>query len=359
MFYRAVLHDRHQNSSLPVTVRLEPGALFIDREIGPTLEWHTADIGQTRATDDGLVIVQNGHLFLEVEEPGFLQQLDRVLGGQKRFKQGFFDRNGMVGCLAILAVFIIPLALLYFLGLPWLSEKAVNSVSIEQEKSLSKPMYDALVREADVDFEKSKLLQAFYDSLNFDSRYHYELTVLKSPVMNAFAMPGGHIVVYDTLLNSMQKPEELAALLGHEGSHVDLKHSLRSLFRQLGSSLFFTFLLGDYGDISVIVARKADEINGLAYSRDMEMEADQRGADLMQKQAISLEGMRNLFLILKKGEGNHAQTSDFLSTHPSTEERLNYVEERINSPEHKSKPMRPGIMSIFEQLSEKAPKTAQ
>jgi beta-barrel assembly-enhancing protease len=183
--------------------------------------------------------------------------------------------------------------------------------------------------------------------------------VLKSPVMNAFAMPGGHIVVYDTLLNAMQKPEELAALLGHEGSHVDLKHSLRSLFRQLGSSLFFSFLFGDYGDISVVVARKADELNGLAYSRDMEMEADKRGADLMQKKEISLEGMRDLFRILKKGEDGHTSGSDFLSTHPSTDERLKYVEERINSTGHKARPMRPGVVAIFEQLSEKTPKTAQ
>jgi len=333
MRFSATLHDREQNSAAPVTVRTEPGVLFIELENGHILDWTLEDFDSARTLDDGSSILQSGRRFLEVKDPDFPRGLERSFPKHKLFRQTFFDRIGMAGCLIAIVSILVPLLLIYFFVAPKIVENAAKKVSPEIEQQIGDAVFQSLTANYETDTAKTRLVQQFYDSLGFGGDYEMHITVVNEPVVNAFAVPGGRIVVFDSILAIMDAPEQLAALLAHEASHVQLKHSMRSIFRELASSLMFSLLLGDYGDLSVIIAQQGDELAGLSYSRKLELEADENGLRLMRENGIPLHGMPDLFEKMKNSleEENTGDLPNFLSTHPSLDERVEISMKKIAS----------------------------
>jgi len=336
MRYSATFHDRNSNTATPATVRTEPGVLFIQFENGQIHDWTLSDLDSARALDDGSVILQNGKHFLEVTDPGFRAGLERSFPKNKLFRETFFDRIGVVGCLLVVAGILLPLLALYFFVAPKIAESAAGKVPPEIEKQIGDAWFHSLTAAYKTDTAKTRRVQTFYDSLGYGGDYHMRITVVNEPVVNAFAIPGGHIVVFDSILGIMDAPEQLAALLAHEASHVQLKHSTRSIFRELANSLIFNLIFGDYGDLSAVVAQHGDQLAGLSYSRSLELEADANGMLLMQSSGIPLRGMPDLFGKMKTVFEENSANSDvpnFLSTHPSLDERMRVIEEKIESQE--------------------------
>ena len=170
---------------------------------------------------------------------------------------------------------------------------------------------------------------------------HYEksdevnLYIINQSVVNAFALPGGKIIVYEGLLRKMDNYQQLAALLGHEYSHIELKHATRNLFRTLSGSLFISLLAGDAHGVGSFVLQNANQLKQLGYSRSLEKAADINGLKLMEANRIKPDGMAQLFEVLKKAEGGNEPVS-FLSTHPLTTERIDYVNEEIKRGNYKT-----------------------
>ncbi len=352
MFFRGILHNRDTNQSVPVTIRLDPGVLSIQPEFGPSVEWLLADLQSARKTADGLVIVQSGRQFLEVEEPGFASDLGRIFPNNRLFGKGALDKVGVMGCLiSILLVLGLFLAA-YFWLIPFVADQAARKVSPDIERQVGDSWYKSLTAQYKTDTAKTRWVQEFYDSLGYAGNYPIRITVVQESVVNAFALPGGRIVVFDGILRIMDKPEQLAALLGHEASHVELRHSTRAIFRELASSLFFSLFLGDYGDISVIVAQQGDQLAGLSYSRSLELEADAHGFQLMQQSRVPTVGMRDLFQKMKDSEPD-SEASDapnFLSTHPALEERVRVVEEKMATESMVSDSVSPAVQRIWKSV---------
>jgi beta-barrel assembly-enhancing protease len=144
---------------------------------------------------------------------------------------------------------------------------------------------------------------------------------VKEDDVNAFALPGGNIIVFDKIVTSMKTKEEFAALLAHEVAHVHYRHSLRNIFRNLGGLLFISLLLNDINGIVTVLADNSNMLANLTYSRALETEADQKAMAVLQSDGISLKGFVDLFNLLKGAHGD-AGSLKLLSTHPLTEERL-------------------------------------
>ena len=138
----------------------------------------------------------------------------------------------------MLSVFIVILVSAYIWVVPFLAERLANKVPVSYEERLGDGMYNALREGFKIDATKTAYINDFFRELNIDSKYNIRITVVNENVANAFAIPGGNIVVYDKILMGMNGYEDLAALLSHEFTHVDQKHTTRSLFRQMASSLF-------------------------------------------------------------------------------------------------------------------------
>ncbi len=218
------------------------------------------------------------------------------------------------------------LFLLYLLVVPWLSQKLASNVSVNTEKQLGDAVYDALGLPVQEDSSKTIILNEFFTAMNVPTAYNIRVSVVNDHIVNAFALPGGRIVVYSALLNQITSYAELAALLSHEFAHVNSKHSTKSIFRRLGSKVFLGLLFGKFGAVTSVVVDHADNLRSLKYSRHLEKEADMEGLAILTKRQIDPTGFKELFNHLK-GAGPSNKLPEFLASHPHVEKRIAYIRE--------------------------------
>ena len=217
---------------------------------------------------------------IEVDVKEFADKLEETLKENERSWLGRFMNKNQRRMIRMLSVFIVILVSAYIWVVPFLAERLANKVPVSYEERLGDGMYNALREGFKIDATKTAYINDFFRELNIGSKYNIRITVVNENVANAFAIPGGNIVVYDKILMGMNGYEDLAALLSHEFTHVDQKHTTRSLFRQMASSLFLSIILGDVGTLGNVIISNADDLKGLSYSRRLEKEADMNGLKL-------------------------------------------------------------------------------
>ncbi len=256
----------------------------------------------------------------------------------------FMIALGLAGILVV----IVPL-LLYFLLIPALADKAALAVPMSTEQEIGEKAYREFTQGAQQNKEAGKNATLFFNQLHFASAYPVTITVINDSIVNAFALPGGRIVVYAGILHKMNNYDELAALLSHEYSHVALKHSTRSLFRALSSYLVISLVIGDATGVAAVVVQNADQLKQLSYSREFETEADLNGLKLLGEQHIDQQGMIGLFETLQKEEKQQGNYPGFLSTHPLTSERITAVKNAIATANYSITP-NPVLDSLFKEI---------
>lgn len=260
--------------------------------------------------------------------------------------------NSFLSKFALMAGIFCGLFLIGYIWVaPWLGGKVANSFSKETEISLGQQMYDATLGSYQVDTAKTRIINQFFQQLNYKTGYPIEITVVKSPEVNAFAIPGGHIVVYDAILDNMKTPEELAALLGHEASHVAFRHSLHNIFRSLARQMFLALIIGNNSGITSVVVENADKLKGLEYSRELETQADDNGMKLMYENKVNTDGMARLMNLLNDASNGSKGAVNFLSTHPVFDKRIANVKAQLKN--YPSSPTEiPGLQETFHKLYE-------
>ncbi len=155
----------------------------------------------------------------------------------------------------------------------------------------------------------------------------YRVTVLDTPQVNAFALPGGHLYVCRGLLLYLNSEAELAAVLAHETGHVTARHSVESLSKQKGlniglvlGSLFFK--TPEQGQSFYDVGSQLSAIASLSFSREDEMEADRLAVDYTYKAGFSPLGTEKVMIMLEQMYGSNSNPLfSVLSTHPVSEIR--------------------------------------
>ena len=173
--------------------------------------------------------------------------------------------------------------------------------------------------------------------------YDWDVRVIDADMINAFATPGGFIVIHSGLLERTERPEELAGVLAHEMQHVLNHHGIKALVRQLP----FRLLLGAVmGDASVFTgAVEAIGVVGLLrYQRRDEEEADRKGLAILQAASVDPEGMPDFFEILQREALDVSGVLTYLSTHPNTGWRIAVLDSLIAAgPATPIEPLLPGI----------------
>ncbi|MEW5890450.1 MAG: M48 family metallopeptidase [Pseudomonadota bacterium] len=163
--------------------------------------------------------------------------------------------------------------------------------------------------------------------LTAGSRYRYRWYVADRPEVNAFAAPGGVVVVFAGLIRAADTPEELAGVLAHETAHVELRHSLKGAIKGLGLRALLALALGDLAN--TVAGDLAADLTEMKFSRDAEAEADQEGLQRLVAAGISPHGMPAFFDKLAKAEGGAAPALSILSTHPASAERMETLRREI------------------------------
>lgn len=149
--------------------------------------------------------------------------------------------------------------------------------------------------------------------------------IVNVPMVNAVALPGGRILLFDGLLDKAETPDEVAGVLAHEIGHVRHRDTMAALVRQLGLSVVLGGLDGQVGGV----------FNGLlsmSFSRDAERNADGYSIAALKQADISPEGTARFFDRLgggKQGEASERATS-WMASHPVSAERKDaFLDSRI------------------------------
>lgn len=257
-------------------------------------------------------------------------------------------RNRALLILSFLLAFLTGVYFLIISLVPYIGTKIIG---VQQEIEMGDQLHTSMLAQASLLGEETDAagtlhLQAFADELQLSRHYPIRVTLLKSNTINAYALPGGNVVVYTGLLQKIKTPEALAALLAHECTHVNERHSLRSLLRSAASGIALSVVFGDASGMASVLVSNAEALNGLRYSRSLEEEADSKGMDLLLQNGIAADGMKQLMQTLQQAETNTSGTLSFLSSHPLTKERLRAAENYINQHPQKVS-ARADLQSLF------------
>ena len=232
---------------------------------------------------------------------------------------------GLVGAFIALAV------LFYLYIIPLIISGVAEVFPRSAEVSMGKAMKDNFIANTKIDSAKTVAANKFVKLLKTGSDYPIHVTVVHNSVKNAFALPGGEIVVYSDILKDMKSYDELVALLGHEIGHVQEKHTLKTLLRNVSGYIIISIVFSDVAGIVTILVQNASQLEQLHYNRELESQADDYGYKVMLMNKANPKGMEDLF---KQLEGDSAATGiipEFLQTHPKIENRIESVKERMSS----------------------------
>lgn len=328
------LYARGQAAGRRVTVVPEAEGLALWRDGARLALWPYADIRQTggRHAGDPVRFAQGDEALL-VHDSGILTAIQgRNAAATRHFlrpRQAAWRTILYFGA-AMASIFVLLLGA-YLWGLPAASRHLAARVSPAWEAQIGRQVVRRLSQERPV-CDSPPARQAVRDLVRRlaaaapGSSYRFHVVILDSPDVNALAAPGGYLVVYSGLLRRAGNADELAGVLAHEMQHVLQRHGTQALFRQAGAALLLSALLGDAHGVGAAVLQAASNVQNLHYSRQNESDADRGAVLMMAKAGINPAGLIDFFQELRKTRGDVSGAARYLSTHPSTGDRIAALE---------------------------------
>jgi len=146
-----------------------------------------------------------------------------------------------------------------------------------------------------------------------------KVTVVRSPLTNAFALPGGQVYYFSGLLERTETADEFAGVLAHELGHVVHRHGMEMLIESSATGLLVGFVLGDMTNLSVAAAAGATLIDS-RFSREAEHEADAFSGAAANRLGFSPLALATLLERIA-ADDTMSRTLALLNTHPLTDER--------------------------------------
>lgn len=246
-------------------------------------------------------------------------------------RRRFLRRAAMAGAGIALAPLLIPQAAeaggLFAAPSP-ADQKKVGDQAAQQVLQKYHEVFDVRARHFNSIGQRLVNALPASDKKTWDFRFH----VLDSAEVNAFALPGGNMFMFTGLYKILSTDDALAAVTGHEMTHVRKQHWAQASAKQQEREAGIGLLLGLFhaGQAAQTLAGLADSAIGLKFSRGEEDQADQGGLDNMVAAGYNPQGMIQLFQALQKVSGNGGSIGgDFLSDHPLTSDRIKHAQQRI------------------------------
>jgi beta-barrel assembly-enhancing protease len=263
------------------------------------------------------LLIPGGHTFLVT--------IEKELADARLSFGGRLIKSRLAVFTTILIAVIVGFYFAVLSFVPWLGAKVISK---EYEIQIGGQLMDLMMRNEKIDSSATQKLKGFGSLLQLSEEYPIRLTVIEGATVNAFALPGGNIVVYKGLLKKIKSPEELAALLSHESMHVTERHTLKSMLRSVANTIIISVVFGDATGIAGALLGNVDAVTGLSYSRSLESEADEEGMQLLLRNDVDPEGMRELMATLQQEEKKQGMDEgySFLRTHPLTKDRIRKAE---------------------------------
>ncbi len=208
----------------------------------------------------------------------------------------------------------------------WLPEQVKyqidNQSMLVLDQSMLAPSQLALASKAKISEQWNSLLP----KINTQHR-QFKLLFRSSPSLtaNAFALPGGTVVINDQLVNLLAStPDALLAVLLHEIGHVEHNHGLQLATESIATSLLLTYFFGDFNELAEYVSGSALTLIQNNFSRDFERAADDYATTKLIALGVSPEAFAIAMRKLAADDDTDNSTiTSYLSSHPLIEERIN------------------------------------
>jgi Zn-dependent protease with chaperone function len=229
-------------------------------------------------------------------------------------------------CLVLCAMFAVAA---YKWGLPWVAAEGARRLPPAIGRLLSaqalKILDGGILLPSKIPVEQQRSLDAEFHALRLPGggRSNSALLFRASTQLgaNAFTLPDGTIILLDDLIRSIGDDQQTLAVLAHELGHAHGRHGLQLLLQSSAVGALLTFYIGD---ISNLLAAAPAAVVQASYSQSLEREADDYGAALLVDNGMSPALLADA---LKKLAHSHAggSTGSYLSSHPSTDERMRHL----------------------------------
>jgi predicted Zn-dependent protease len=222
---------------------------------------------------------------------------------------------------------------------PVTGKKQLMLMSEAQEIEMGK-QYDPQVISTFGQYQDEQLLQFIQvkgdemGKLSHRPNLQYHFRILDTPVVNAFAVPGGYIYFTRGILAQFNNEAELMGVLGHEMGHITARHTVSNQSKQqLGQLLLIGGMIAseEFRDFAGY-ALQGMQLLFLKFSRDNEREADRLGVEYASKIQYDAQKMADFFNVLNKMNmaSDHGGIPTFLSTHPDPGDRYNAVTQQAS-----------------------------
>lgn len=268
--------------------------------------------------------------------------IDQLVGiGKAGFLQRILDsweRSIPLALLALGLTIVIIASFIRFV-VPEVARQVAQVVPPASEEQLGRETLAILDRVAlkrsTLPVERRQEVSALFDKMKIDTpwakRYRLEFRSGGRIGANAFALPGGTIVVTDELVKLAAGDDALAGVLAHEAAHVRNRHALRHVLQSTGTGLLIAAVTGDITSITSLSATLPTALIDAGYSRDFEYEADDAAVAYLlksgKKPKVYADTLARLQAEHDKQSGEKAGSRrwspmDLFATHPETQKRM-------------------------------------
>ena len=277
------------------------------------VSWGAGSSARTVYVKDPEVIVA----FRRAAPPQLTAHLDRAAEQVRRARHSHRLLWG-----SVLGV-VFGLGLLLWFGTDLMVEWAVARIPIEWEQKLGETVYqdflskETVLKEGPAVSAVQEMTQRLTEKIPHNP-YKFQISVVQSPVVNAFALPGGYVVVFTGLMTKAESGEEVAGVLSHELNHVLQRHGLERMVKMLGLAAVVGIVLGDQQGLTGLAKQVGMELVTLKFGRAQETEADVTGIRLLSDARIAPDGMIRFFERLSEKDKERVEV---FSTHPMSAAR--------------------------------------
>lgn len=326
-----------------VEVTVTPENLIIEAG-GGSMVWPYKEVRQAEGFyDNELIRLEKGGEALYVRDHDFLRAVKEIAPNFGKFHDPDARKRRRFWIPAAAVAAVVITAGLYFVGIPAAASYTADRIPTSWEEELGRRTLESFtdnLPECD-DEALGRHVGSIVKRLDEAAPTHpytFKVHIIETDAVNAFALPGGYIVLFSGLIEKTDNPEELAGVVAHEMQHIIHRHTTKGMVENLSTYMLFKFMAGDAYAGGLI-----NSLGNLRYSRIHERTADEEGLKLLISSGIDPSGFVSFFEKMEDMEGNLPEQLSYLSTHPFAGERVGYIKKGIEAGEIKTSALLPGV----------------
>ena len=245
-------------------------------------------------------------------------------------------------CFLIISFFILSLLTVSCQQNPATGESEFNLMSEKEEDDVGRSEHNKIIKQFGGQYEDEKLnnyitsIGKFLVSTSELPNKKFTFTILNTPIVNAFALPGGYIYITRGLIYLCQNEAQLAGVIAHEIGHITARHTAKRYTKTVGTGIFLQVLniFSQNTFVNNLLGQSA-QLFLLSYSRSQEHQADKLAVRYMTRAGFDAKQMANFLKLMEKHANLQKKilnindkVSELLKTHPNSSKR---VEQVVNS----------------------------